>query len=470
MPEPSDQLASGAPALPLIPGPTERASLGHAALEFVERLIAGRAARGPLRPAPRAALEAMLAPPPAHGGSAEVVLVRLLEAAQFGTDKTHPGDLSYVPSAGLYSGAVAALLGAALHAYTGAAMEAPALVALEESVLRWLCDLFGLPADAEGILLSGGSAANQTAVVCARAGRFEPTRSRAYLAAGTHHSVAKALRLSGVPDAQHVIVPARSPGGPIDAAALRRRLAGDVAAGLEPWLVVGTAGSTDTGAVDDLEALADLAAEYRAWFHVDAAYGGMFALTVRGAAALRGLARADSITVDPHKGLSLPWGVGALLVRSPGRLAQAHSGEGGYMRDVPRIEGVPHYFERGPELTRPFRGLLVWLPLQLHGVDAFRRFLDDALDLARDAAARLAAVPGIVVHAEPALSIVAFRAVEGDAATQALLAKLNGSGLVRVSSTVLDGRSWIRLAFLKPNSGPDQVATVLSLVSGPRAP
>lgn len=444
----------------------QRTALAHAALALLEALQQ-RDGQAPIfAPTPPALLAAMQAPPAEAPGDPAALLARLQAAAQTGWNKRHGGDLSYIPSGGLYSGAVAALLAAGLHAFTGAAHESPALVALEESVLQWLAGVLGLPPASEGLLLSGGSLANQTAIVCARAhAPGEPAQRRVYLSERAHHSLAKGLHLAGI-DAAALHRVASDAQGRIRIDALAAQLRADRAAGRVPWLLVGVAGSTDTGSVDDLPALADLAAEHGAWLHVDAAYGGLFMLTERGRAQLAGLGRADSVTVDAHKGLMLPYGVAALLVRRPGALARAHHGSGAYLRDVPEAGALPNYFERGPELTRPFRGLLVWLPLQLHGVAAFRATLDRCLDLARDAHARLAALPGIELLHAPSLSILAFRARAGDAATQALLEALNGSGRLHVSSTRLEGRNAIRLAFLHPRSGPAEVDAVLRIVAG----
>jgi aromatic-L-amino-acid decarboxylase len=357
------------------------------------------------------------------------------------------------------------MLAAGLHTFTGSAFESPALVALEESVLRWLASVFGMPPATEGLLLSGGSLCNQTAIVCARdRGDFEPERSVAYLSERAHHSLPKAMRLCGIP-AGCIRPIGATAAGRIDTQALGEQVEHDRALGRHPWLIVGVAGSTDTGSIDDLTELAAIASRHGAWFHVDAAYGGMFALTERGAARLQGIAAADSVAVDAHKGLFLPYGVAAVLVRHPGALARAHSGQGAYMRDVPRPSGgLPHYFERGPELTRPFRGLLVWLPLHLHGVASFRQVLDRSLDLAQHAAARLRAMPGIHVLHEPDLSVVAFCAVQGDQTTQRILAVINDSGELRVSSTTLHGRIAIRLAFLHPKTSQTQIGAVERVV------
>lgn len=438
----------------------QRRALADAALALLETLYR-RDAQAPLfTPAPHALVEAMRAAPPEAPGDAAAVMQRLQAAAETGWNKRVGGDLAYIPSGGLYSGAVAALLAAGLHVFTGSAFETPALVALEESVLRWFADLLGLPAPTEGLLLSGGSLANQAAVVCARErGGFDAARSTAYLSARAHHSLHKALHLSGIAPARLRSV-ACDALGRLDLADLRAQLAADRAAGALPWLLVGSAGSTDTGAVDDLAALADLAEAQGLWLHVDAAYGGAFMLTERGRAVLDGIGLADSVTLDAHKGLMLPYGVAALLVRHAGALAAAHRGRGAYLRDVPALDGLPNYFERGPELSRPFRGLLVWLPLQLHGVAAFRAALDRSLDLARLAHTRLAAIPALELPLVPMLSIVVLRARAGDAATQALLEALNTSGELHVSSTTLDGRVTVRLAFLHPRSGPAQIEAV----------
>lgn len=443
---------------------TQRRALADAALALLETLYRRDAEAPIFTPAPAALVEAMRAAPPEAPGEPAAVLQRLQAAAETGWNKRSGGDLAYIPSGGLYSGAIAALLAAGLHVFTGSAFETPALVALEESVLRWFADLLGLPRETEGLLLSGGSLANQTAIACARErGAADPARRTAYLSTRAHHSLHKALHLSGIAPAQ-VRPIACDAQGRLDPADLHARLAADRAAGAHPWLLVGTAGSTDTGAVDPLDTLADLAAEHGLWLHVDAAYGGAFALTQRGRALLAGLSRADSVSVDAHKGLMLPYGVAALLVRHPGALAAAHRGRGAYLRDVPAPAGLPNYFERGPELTRPFRGLLVWLPLQLHGVAAFRAALDRSLDLARLAHTRLAALPALELPLAPALSIVVLRARAGDAATQALLEALNTSGALHVSSTMLDGRVTLRLAFLHPRTSEAQIDAVARIV------
>jgi aromatic-L-amino-acid/L-tryptophan decarboxylase len=452
------------PGLELDPDKHERRKLAEVALRLLERQLERRDNEPIFVPTPGASIDLMLRPPPEDGAEITEVLGQLQAVAQLGWSKLQGGDLAFIPSSGLYTGVIAAMLASGLHAFTGSAHESPALVALEESVLRWLAGLMGLPHTAEGVLLSGGSLANQTAIACARdAGRYDASTGVAYVGERVHHSLYKAFRLCGVPASGVRTIPAL-PDARIDVAALRAQIERDRAAGLRPWLVVGVAGSTDTGSIDELPTLASIASDLGAWFHVDAAYGGMFRLTARGAERLLGLEAADSITVDAHKGLLLPYGVAALLVREPGALARTHAGSGAYMRDVPQAQSLPHYFERGPELTRPYRGLLVWLPLQLHGVARFREVLDRSLDLAAQAARQLRTIDGIEVIQDPSLSIAVFRAAEGDGATHAILDAINDSGQLRVSSTKLQRRTAIRLAFLHVRTGQAELDRLLGIV------
>lgn len=445
-------------------GPDQQAALAR---QVVEALVGWEAARlaAPIHlPTHDSDIDGMFAPPPERGvNDAGPLLERLLSTANGGWSKAHGGDLAFIPNGGIPSGALAALLAAGLHAFTGASHESPALIALEESVLSWFARVLGMPAASEGVLLSGGSLANQTAIACALATGDDPARDTFYLSQRAHHSLHKGLRLSGVPERCVREVPT-DPATRMDLTALRAQIEQDRAAGRRPRLIIGTAGTTDTGAIDDLEGLAAIARGCGAWFHVDGAYGGMFALTERGARRLQGMRAADSVTVDAHKGLFLPYGISAVLVRHPGALERAHGGMGSYQRDLPRAPRLPHYFLRGPELSRPFRGVLVWLPLHLHGVARFRAALDRCLDLAEEAARRIPAMAGMELVGSPDLSVVAFRATAGDAATQAVLDAINASGRFHVSSTIVDGRTTARFAFLHHRTTRSDLDHLLAIV------
>jgi aromatic-L-amino-acid/L-tryptophan decarboxylase len=203
------------------------------------------------------------------------------------------------------------------------------------------------------------------------------------------------------------------------------------------------------------------------WFHVDAAYGGFFQLTERGRKRLAGIELADSITLDPHKSLFLPFGTGALLVRERDDLARAFAEDADYLRDhAGDLDALPDFSSITPELTRAWRGLRLWLPLQLHGVGAFRDALDTTLDLTTMAVERLDADPNVEVIGHPDLSIVTFRVYGDDSDQDAVLAAVNADGRVRLSSTVIDGRVALRIAILSHRTTEATVDLALRLLAG----
>jgi aromatic-L-amino-acid/L-tryptophan decarboxylase len=384
-----------------------------------------------------------------------------------------PGYLAYVPGGGLFASAVAALIAESVNRYTGVWAAAPALVQLETNVIRWLCGIVGYPPESGGILTSGGSLANFSAIVTARRERLPEDflSGVVYASEEAHHSIRKAAMLAGLP-AAGVRTVAVDSAFRIDAESLRFSIDADRKAGRRPFLIVANAGSTNTGAVDDLAGLADLAAGEGLWLHVDAAYGGFFLLTERGRSLLRGIERADSVVLDPHKGLFVPYGVGSLLVRDVEALRRAHGVPAEYLPPTQRNPDFLDFAELSPELSRDFRGLRVWLPLKLHGVATFRRALDEKLDLAREAADGLRATPGIEIVAEPSLSLTAFRlswpeaeAADRDAVNRELLARVNAGGRVYLSGTTLPRGFVLRMCVLSFRTHRDRVAEAVAAVA-----
>lgn len=380
-----------------------------------------------------------------------------------------PGYLAYIPGGGIFHAALADLIADATNRYVGVWAAAPGLVQIEENVIQWFCSMLGLPATAGGILTTGGSLANLIAVITARRERLPPEflGGVVYASEEAHHSVRKAAHLAG-------LLPDRVRAIPTDALfrlrpdALASAIARDRGAGLSPFLLVASAGTTSTGAVDDLDALAAVAEREGLHFHVDAAYGGFFALTERGRAALRGIERASSVTLDPHKSLFLPYGTGCLLVRDREALRRAHAAPARYLPPMQSEEGLVDFCELGPELSRDARGLRVWLPLAMHGAGVFRDALDEKLDLARWAADELRAMTGVEMVAEPQLSLLAFRArragasdAEGDARSRRLLAKVNGRQRVLLSGTVVQGRFVIRMCVLAFRTHKDRMEAAI---------
>lgn len=367
-----------------------------------------------------------------------------------------PGYLAYIPGGGLPHAAVADLISDVTNRYVGVFAAAPGVVAIEANVVRWLCQMVGFPEDAGGVLTSGGSLSNFSALVTARR-KLLPENFLAgvlYVSDQAHYSVAKAAMLAGFPERNVRRIPTD--------AALRIRLDAlgeaidrDRAAGFLPFLLVGNAGTTNTGAVDDLARLAEIARREGLWYHVDAAYGGFFTLTERGRRLFAGIERADSIALDPHKGLFLPYGTGGLLVRDVDALRKAHAVSGDYMPPMQEDRDRPDFSQLSAELSRGWRGLRVWLPIAMHGIVPFRNNLDEKLDLAIWAAEELRKIPGIEILAEPQLSIVAFRLRRAELSEEALnalnrdlLLRINARGRVHLTSTMLGGRLAIRICVL----------------------
>ena len=275
-----------------------------------------------------------------------------------------------------------------------------------------------------------------------------------YTSDQTHHSVLKSARLAGLAASAVRVLPSDARQA-LQVGLLEERIARDRAEGLRPFLVVASAGTTNTGAIDPLRELGALCAREGLWLHVDAAYGGAFLLTERGRAALAGIELADSITLDPHKGLFLPYGTGALLCRRRADLHAAHSETAAYMPDWSDDADAPDFATLSPELSRDFRGLRLWLPLCMHGAGAFRRTLDEKLDLARWAAAELSELEHFELVSPPELSLFAFRlappgldAAELDLLNQEWLRRANAPQRVFMTSTVLDGRFVLRICVL----------------------
>lgn len=376
------------------------------------------------------------------------------------------GHMAYIPPSGLYTAALGDYLAAVINRYAGLFFTAPGAVRLERMLLRWMADYVGYPETAGGDLTSGGSIANLIGVVTAREAHElkaqDYSRSVVYLSDQTHHAVAKALRIAGLKECtqRHIPLDAHYR---MRADALRTAIEKDKAAGRIPWLVVASAGTTDTGAVDPLMSMAEIARQHQLWFHVDGAYGANFALCPTGKEILRGMELADSLVLDPHKGLFMPCGSGALLVRSAETLLHAHYYNADYLQDEDALASPDEISpaELSPELTRPFRGLRLWLSLKLLGVAPFRAALEEKLLLARHFYERIQQVDGFQVGPFPDLSIVTFRYIpqRGDANefNQQLISAIQRDGRIFLSSTKIGDKVTLRLAVM---SLPTHIETI----------
>ncbi len=386
-----------------------------------------------------------------------------------GLNPASGGHMGYIPGGGIYSAALGDYLAAVTNRYAGVFYASPGAVAMEEALIRWAGNLVGYDGGFGGNLTSGGSMANLIALATARtqkgihAGNVR--QSVIYCTPQTHHSIHKAiaflglqeclLREIGVDEKFRLSVPA-----------LRARMAGDVQKGLSPFMVVANAGSTDTGAIDPLHQIHELCEAYSAWFHIDAAYGGFFMLTKLGKDRLSGLGYADSVILDPHKGLFLPYGSGIVLVKKLKHLLDANRYNANYMQDA--LNADRHSpADLSPELSKHFRGMRMWLPLKLYGVGVFSEYLNEKLQLARYLYGQLQKL-GFNVLCEPELSVVVFRYEVGpgghDTLNKAILEALLKDGRVFISSTILQGRYTLRAAILSFRTHKKEVDVLLELL------
>ncbi len=443
-------------ARPLEPDSRERHALheavaGHAEA-FLDRLHAVPAFEANIAPAMDLA---------GHRPSEEpAALKELLDLYRRAVEDTglkasSPGHVAYIPGGGLYASALGDYLAAVTNEYAGVRFAGPGAVEMENLLLRWMAGLAGYPAGAHGNLTSGGSIANLIAVVTAREAHglrcADIPRAVVYLTAQAHHSLEKALRIAGLGECVRHRV-AVDAGQRMVPEALQRAIADDRAAGLRPWLVLSAAGSTDVGAIDPLQRIGRITTAEGLWYHVDAAYGGFFLLCREVRERLGGLELSDSLVMDPHKSLFLPYGIGAVLVRDGEQLARAHHYHADYMQDaVANSRAADSPADLSPELSKHFRGPRLWLPLLLYGVAPFRACLEEKLFLTRYFHERVRSL-GFEVGPEPELTVSTYRWLpqrgDADAFNEALVRSIQQDGRVFVSSTRIAGCYFLRLAVL----------------------
>lgn len=393
---------------------------------------------------------------PEQGADLDALLQPLFEdwiPRSFNTP--HPGYLAYIPGGGLYPAALADFISAAVNRYTGIWDAAPALVQLEANTLDWLRDWMQFPQEARGLYTTGGSMAMFNAIACAREKLLghDIRAGVLYVSSQSHHCIEKAAKLAGIAhDRVREIAVDADYRMRVDL--LEQAIAADRAAGLKPFMVFSTAGTTNTGAVDPMAATADVCAREGLWHHVDGAYGAFFHMAPELRPLLAGLARADSLTLDPHKGLFMPYGIGALLVRDGEALRALHSSSAGYLPDLQSEFYDPAQY--GPNLSRGYPGLRVWLSVKLFGAARFRAAVLEKRELAVWAAQEIAQIPGIMMDAAPQLSLFAFH-LEGpgletreaqNKATRALMERVTQRGRVMLTGAQVGDRFLGRVCVL----------------------
>ncbi len=372
-----------------------------------------------------------------------------------GLNPASHGHLAYIPGGGIYVSALADYLADVTNRYAGVFYGGPGAVRMENMLIQWMAQLVGFPNDSGGNLTSGGSISNLIGIVAARdAAGIKPIdiqKSVIYLTNQAHHSVDKAIRIAGLGSCVLRYVPIDLHYR-MDADSLNRIVREDKSKGLRPFLIIASAGTTDTGAVDPLSAIADVAQANNCWFHCDGAYGAFFILCDEGKKILQGMDKSDSLVMDPHKGLFLPYGSGAVLVKNKQHLYDSFWYQANYLLDALKSSDEISPADVSPELTKHFRGLRLWLPLKIHGLKPFRACNEEKLMLARYFWEKIQAIEGFEVGPYPDLSIVTYRYIpkrgNPDQFNQRLIEEVQKDGRVFLSSTRLDGKFIIRLAVL----------------------
>jgi aromatic-L-amino-acid/L-tryptophan decarboxylase len=466
---------------PLGLDPETMRRLGYQTVDMlVDRLSA--VAEGPvIRRADRQEMEERLAePPPEAPQDFDEILGRLgTDILPFASVTGHPRYFAFIPGCPTWPASLGDLIASVSNIENSSWLESAGPSELELVVLDWFKEWIGYPAEAEGVLVSGGSAANMTALACAREAMLGAMSERvvAYVSDQAHSSVARAARVLGFRPEQVRVLPTDErfrmrPDALVDA------MDADLRAGLRPLFVSASAGSTNTGAVDPLPELAEICKERGAWLHVDGAYGGFATLTGRGRRLLQGIELADSVTLDPHKWLYQPFECGCLLVRRGHYLREAFEITPDYLKDTEVLAREVNFADRGVQLSRMCRALKLWVSLKYFGVAAFRMAIDRSLGLAREAQARIENSGKLELLVPAILGVVCFRRRFEGVDDEDELARLN-AGLVEglttsdeghISSTRLRGRYALRMCVLNHTSTSGDVHRVLDWIETSPAP
>jgi glutamate/tyrosine decarboxylase-like PLP-dependent enzyme len=385
----------------------------------------------------------------------------------------HPGFLAYISGSGTVPGAAADLLAAGLNPNVGGWSLSAGATELELHLMRWIAGRFGLPAGAGGLMTSGGAASNFTALKAARDARapgdirakgVDGLRLVLYASQEAHATIAEAADMMGLGERAVRSIPTDE-AFRMRADELERAVADDLAAGTHPFCVVATAGTTATGAVDPLRAIAGICERHGLWLHVDAAYGGAAVFAPELRHLLDGIDLADSISFDPHKWLYTPQSSACLLARDPRTLRAAFSIDAAYVREDADLSGRgTNIGELGPQWSRAFIALKVWMSLAAHGTDAYARRIAHDVELARYLDQRVQEHPDLESMCPVTLSIACFRYAPAgivdetlDALNERLMIEIRRDGRTCPSNAVLRGRYGLRACFVNHRTEADVV-------------
>lgn len=383
----------------------------------------------------------------------ELLEVYQKEVVEKGINPASGGHIGYIPGGGIYTAALGDFLASVTNEYAGMYFGSPGAVTIENEVIDWIKNVFNFPEAAVGNLTSGGSIANLIALTAARDKHKIKneviTQSVIYLSEQVHHCIHKAIRIIGLEDVQ-IRYLKLDDNSKIVVDDLKQKVEEDKANGLNPFMVIASAGTTDTGAIDPLKQIGEFANHNNLWYHVDGAYGGFFILSDSKKHLFNGIELADSLVIDPHKGLFLPYGLGAVLIKDKEAVFHSHHYTANYMQDAVTNQQI-NPADVSPELTKHFRGLRMWLPLNLHGITPFVACLDEKLLLTQYFRKELQRL-GFKVGPEPDLSVSYFwypsDNVDENIFNEKLMEEVHKDGSVFFSSTKINGKFVIRMAIL----------------------
>jgi len=452
-------------------------ALGHRMVDDMFDHLAGLRDGPVWRPMPETSRAELRRPMPRGPRPAEAVYADFQRLVQpYATGNLHPRFMGWVHGGGNPVGMLAELLAGGLNANLGGRDHAP--IEIERQVIAWAAEMLGFPRDASGVLVTGTSIANLIGVLVARSASVGPsvrrdgvgdTRLVAYTSAAAHGCLPRAMEMAGLGHDALRMIPCDD-AGRIRVDALAARLAEDRAWGARPFLLVGAAGTVNTGAVDDLAALADFAADQDLWFHVDGAFGAIAALAPRLRPLLAGIERADSVAFDFHKWAQVPYDAGCIVVRDAARQLETFGAEAAYLRREQRglAGGGVWPCDLGPDLSRGFRALKVWMTLSVYGADRIGAIAQQTCDLAAVLAARVDREPALERLAPVALNIVCFRFVAAgldlDRLNADIVADLQEAGIAAPSTTIVNGVLAIRAAIVNHRTNQADIAILVDAV------
>ncbi|MDD2878244.1 MAG: pyridoxal-dependent decarboxylase [Acidiphilium sp.] len=452
-------------------------ALGHRMMDdMIDRLAHARDTKV-WTPLPDPVRQAFHAGLPHHGLGAEAAYAAFTaRIAPYASGNTSPRFMGWVQGGGNPVGMLAELLAGGLNENCGGRDHVG--LAVERQVIAWSAAMLGLPVSTGGLLVTGSSIANFIALLCARRRHLGTTVRHAGLAgaplvgyaqAGVHRCIPGAFDMAGLGTEALRRIPVDA-AYRIDLAALEATIVADRASGLDPFLLIGTAGAVDVGAIDDLTALAALAARHNLWFHVDAAFGALVALSPTRCHLIAGIERADSVAFDFHKWAQVQYDSGCILVRDQQWMLDTFAQQASYLTTTTRglAGGAPWPCDLGPDLSRGFRALKVWMTLQAYGSDRLGTIVDDSCALAQRLATLIDTTPGLSRLAPVPLNIVCFRYDDGgtdlDAFNEALVADLQIAGDFVPSTTTIGGKRAIRVALVNHRTTSTDIDALVEAV------